>query len=357
MTTKPRMTAALRKALSRLAEAPQGELEHYLRGTLTAEGRQTHRIDPRTIATLKSFNLIRVQETEEGLLYSLTSQGRAYAPQRDASVSPALKATPAPKPGVNKTTWTKAVGTAVTHYSTADMSVDEWRSRRFEYVGASEVSAVLGLNPYRGPLDVWQEKTGIIDGKLDLQVMRLGTLFEPTIIQFARQEYELEIYDVPQLLGHPEHDCLRCNLDGLAIIDGEQVVVECKHAGARGSRQHLRALAETGAVTPGTSVATWYVQIQAQLCVTGLRRALLVALCDKDFHVIEIQRDEALCALIVENVPAWWSAFVETKQEPPATRADGAAIDRKFEDSDPQLDAVELSDALTTSLKELRELR
>ena len=353
MTTKPRMTEALRKALSRLASSPGGELEPYLRRGVTAEGEKVSRVDPRTIANLKKHGLVKVESTEEGALYSLTASGCALAPQQ---TEPQRERPPEMAVRVEHA-WSGSVGTSRSWYSTADLTIDEWRARRFEYVGASEISAVLGLNPYRGPLDVWQEKTGVISGDLDLQVMRLGTLFEPTIIEFARREFGLTIYDVPELLGHETHDCLRCNLDGLAIIDGEQVVVECKHAGARGSREHLRKLAESGTVTPGTSVATWYVQIQSQLVVTGLKRALLVALCDKDFHVIEIERDVELCDLILRNVPAWWSAFVETKTEPPATRADGAANDRKYEDADPKLEPLELSDTLSKSLEELRELR
>lgn len=367
MVTRPRMTAALRKALSRLAQSPLGELEPYLRRTMTADGRATSRIDPRTIENLLRKDLAKVTQTDEGRLYTLTAAGCALSPLEDPPVitpkiDPAEAAatlskwTRVDKPDDGHV-WTRPVGHAVSHYSTADMSIDEWRSRRFEYVGASEVSAVLGLNPYRGPLDVYLEKVGIVDGTIELQVMRLGTLFEPTIIEFARREYGLQIYEVPQLLGHPEHDCLRCNLDGLAIIDGEEVVVECKHAGARGSREHLKKFAETGEVTPGTSLAAWYVQIQAQLVVTGLKRALLIALCDKDFHVIGIERDEAIAKLIVDNVPVWWNAFVVPKTEPPATRADRAAIDRKYQNSDSELDPVELTEELGQTLEELRGLR
>ena len=370
MTKRPRMTAALRKALKRLALTEVGELEPFLRQTRTEDGLETTRVDPRTIETLIRCDLVHIAETSEGRRYALSTLGRCLSMGRPPETAP-VEALPVITPTLDDVDpeglplgdptegdqWVGAVGHARTWYRTDSLTIDEWRARRFEYVGASEVSAVLGLNAYRGPLDVYQEKVGIVDGKIDAQVMRLGTLLEPSIIEFARREYDLEIFEVPQLLGHPDHDCLRCNLDGLAVIDGEEVVVEAKHAGARGSREHLTRFASSGEVIPGTSLATWFVQIQAQLVVTGLKRALLVALCDKDFHVVEVAPDPDITRLILGSIPAWWSRFVVPRSEPPATRADSKTIDRIFPMSDPERAPVELSENLAAMVVELRELR
>ena len=46
-----------------------------------------------------------------------------------------------------------------TFISTKKMSLKDWLKAREKYIGASEISAVVGLNPYRSSLDLWREKT------------------------------------------------------------------------------------------------------------------------------------------------------------------------------------------------------
>lgn len=39
---------------------------------------------------------------------------------------------------------------------------EEWLAERKTFIGGSEASAILGLNPYKSNIEVWQEKTGRI---------------------------------------------------------------------------------------------------------------------------------------------------------------------------------------------------
>lgn len=41
-------------------------------------------------------------------------------------------------------------------------SREEWLAARKHYIGGSDASAVLGMNPYKTNLELWQEKTGIV---------------------------------------------------------------------------------------------------------------------------------------------------------------------------------------------------
>lgn len=41
-------------------------------------------------------------------------------------------------------------------------SHDEWLNARKNYIGGSDAAAVLGLNPYKSNLELWQEKIGIV---------------------------------------------------------------------------------------------------------------------------------------------------------------------------------------------------
>lgn len=39
---------------------------------------------------------------------------------------------------------------------------DVWLEARSHYIGGSDAAAVLGLNPYKSNLELWQEKTGLV---------------------------------------------------------------------------------------------------------------------------------------------------------------------------------------------------
>jgi len=67
---------------------------------------------------------------------------------------------------------------------------------RRAWVGASEVSAIAGVNPYAGPLDVYLSK--VLDGadllrhahRLDRELpIRIGNALEPTMLRLYEERY------------------------------------------------------------------------------------------------------------------------------------------------------------------------
>ena len=36
----------------------------------------------------------------------------------------------------------------------------DFTEERRHFIGGSDIGAILGLNPYKSPVDVWMEKTG-----------------------------------------------------------------------------------------------------------------------------------------------------------------------------------------------------
>jgi len=57
--------------------------------------------------------------------------------------------------------------------------------RRKNYFGSSDVAAILGVDPFRSPADIFYEKTGRVEEKPATAVMNRGTFLEPGIILFA----------------------------------------------------------------------------------------------------------------------------------------------------------------------------
>jgi predicted phage-related endonuclease len=46
---------------------------------------------------------------------------------------------------------------------------EQWLADRRKCIGGSDIDAILGLSPYRTPVDVWAEKTGRSPGQGETQ--------------------------------------------------------------------------------------------------------------------------------------------------------------------------------------------
>lgn len=180
---------------------------------------------------------------------------------------------------------------------------DEWREARKDGVGGSDVAAVMGISPWKSPLEVWLEKTGRaeppdLSGK---ESVEWGTRLEPLIAdKFAE--------------AHPELTVLRKNCTmvsrarpwALANIDRElrgpegRGVLEVKTAGLRSADSWVFG-------PPGHYLA----QVQHYLSVTGWGYAWVAVLIGgQEYREYRIERDEADIGAIDEAVDGFWNGFV-----------------------------------------------
>lgn len=63
-----------------------------------------------------------------------------------------------------------------------------WLAMRSQDVTASDVAAVCGVDPYRSPLKVWAEKSGVISPDGDNATLKRGRWLEAAVIEATREE-------------------------------------------------------------------------------------------------------------------------------------------------------------------------
>lgn len=228
-------------------------------------------------------------------------------------------------------------------------------------IGGSDVGAILGLSPYRGPAHVWAEK--VREGKgphtAGALPMRLGSYLEPFVVR----EYEAltgnSTRQHHETLRHPEHPELFGHVDRIATpASPEQgalaVVLECKTCSA--FRAHEWGPAWSDQVPPEyLAQCLWY------LGLTQCSEAhLAVLLGNTDFRVYRVQRDEALQRHLFEAAHRFWVGHVLAKVPPPvSTRAEAEALhpsheaDLAQEAADETLEAVRLHSQLQAQIDEL----
>jgi putative phage-type endonuclease len=98
----------------------------------------------------------------------------------------------------------------------SNMMRDNWLAERRTGIGASECAAVLGLDQYRGPVDVYNDKIGLAEPQVESEAMTWGKRLEQPIAEaFAEKHPEYRVVKLPdyQIIRHPNFPFILCTPD------------------------------------------------------------------------------------------------------------------------------------------------
>lgn len=220
----------------------------------------------------------------------------------------------------------------------------DWLAIRRTGIGSSDVSALVGLSEYRGPRDVFDDKTGAIPllatADAPSEAARWGTLLEPVV----REEFATRAGLSIRLVGthrSRQWPWMMANVDGLTSDGG---VYEGKTCSEWASDEW------DGDQVPDHAE----LQVQHGMAVTGLRHAWIAGLIGGQRLVYRrVERDDELIAMLVERERQFWHDHVLTGTPPPlgGSAAAEAWLRERFPVADDTADAVELTD------DEARQLR
>lgn len=183
------------------------------------------------------------------------------------------------------------------------------------YLGGTDMAAVLGVSPYRAPIEVWNEKRGGPGQPQSLR-MRLGQLLEGAVADIYSETTGRRLRRAGTVV-HPDYPYLVAHPDRLVV--GERGVVEVKTSSS--SRGY-----EDG-VPPHVHVqAVWY---------CGLTRREwcdVVLLAHMDIKVVRIEADPALYEDMVRAGVDWWATYIEggTEPEPDGSEAYRRHLSTKY---------------------------
>lgn len=109
---------------------------------------------------------------------------------------------------------------------------DEWLANR-DRIGGSDASAILGMNPYRTNLELWQIKTGqlVPDDISDKPYVKYGTEAEQHLRELFKLDYpEYEVYYAENnMWTNDRYPFAHASLDGwLVDKEGRKGIWECK---------------------------------------------------------------------------------------------------------------------------------
>ncbi|MFF4701271.1 YqaJ viral recombinase family nuclease [Streptomyces chattanoogensis] len=231
---------------------------------------------------------------------------------------------------------------------------EQWLDVRRMGIGGSDVPAVLGMDRYRGPLEVYLDKAGELpnlprDPELD-EAAFWGNVLEPVVADTFAQHTGLRVTDGPGTLAHVDRPWMLANLDRVVIEAGERAPSSLLEIKTRSAFQ-LDDWREGVPDGPALQVH-WY------LAVTGYSHAHVAALLGGNrLMVHRVERDEQLVEHLVDLVGEFWQ-HVEDRT-PPAVDGSAATAELLAHLYEVEPDAVALADPaeVLPLLDQLAELK
>lgn len=205
-------------------------------------------------------------------------------------------------------------------------SRQEWLEHRKKYIGGSDASAILGLNPWKNNVDLWLEKTGQIipEDISDKPCVKFGVDAEPIIRELFKinyPQYEMEYVENWSFLND-NIPWASASLDG-ALTEketGRKGVWECKTTEIVSSMSKEK--------WSGRLPDNYYTQLIHYLMVReDCEFAHLTALLTfkfkdkelyqqiKNYHIERADVQEDIDYLMKKGEEFW--RYVENKQQPP----------------------------------------
>ncbi len=222
---------------------------------------------------------------------------------------------------------------------------------RQSYLGGSDIAGILGVSPWRTPLDVFLDKTQgkQPDDPSKAQIFKRGQRMEPYILDMLAEEHGIEIVRRGQRYRDGEFDFMAAEIDA-ETSDGRNVEAKSVHLfGAK-------AWGKEGT----DEIPVYYTaQIQHGLMVTQKEETLVPALIGlDDFRVYRVQRDEEIITSIRQAEVEFWDR-IQRNDAPPVTNLDDVlrlfptddASALKLADGDPIIQRLEKLKFLKAKLK------
>ncbi len=181
-----------------------------------------------------------------------------------------------------------------------------WLEMRKNYIGASEAASVMGEDPWRTPLQLWEQKVGVAAPPQQNWAMKRGTEMEPLALKSFQNDSGLEMY--PQIVYHPHKKFMMASLDGLTLSGDISVEAKCP-----GAKAHAMALA--GIVPP------YYIpQLQHQLACLCHEMLWYWSFDGEKGVGIEVRRDDVYIEQLILAEEVFWGHVIDITPPDPTDR-------------------------------------
>lgn len=195
-----------------------------------------------------------------------------------------------------------------------------WLQAHQTGIGASEIAAVLGENPYQSRIRVWAHKTGALEPPdlSDVEPVQWGLRLEPLVAERYREATGRPLVKAGVLLRSKDIPWAICTPDywyhGLQV--GPAMPLQIKTTGA----YRINDWAD------GPPAPVWW-QVQHEMLVTGAAWASVAVLVGgQRFLWADVEREEGAIARIIKEGTIFWDAVRSQQMPDPDYTEDATAV-------------------------------
>ncbi|EBH4530592.1 endonuclease [Salmonella enterica] len=183
---------------------------------------------------------------------------------------------------------------------------------RTKYIGGSDVAGILGISPWRTPLEVYLDKVQPRIKPVDhskQKVFTRGQRMEPYVIDLLSEETGLEIIHRGNRYIHRDYGFIAAEIDAEAAT-GENI--EIKTVSPFKAKEWGEVQTDAIPVHYTAQAMHGLMVTNKQVCVFG------VLIGGDDFRIYRVERDEETIQAILEKEVAFWDR-VKNLNPPEAT--------------------------------------
>ena len=212
---------------------------------------------------------------------------------------------------------------------------------RTQFLGASEVSAIVGLNPFCTPLKLYALKTKLILPEPETESQEWGKRLERVVSNKFSENHKVKLIARKVRYFHPKHGFISCELDNIIALTDE--LVEAKTVNAYDWKKWA---------DPNQIPEYIIVQVMMQLGLAKRKKAWVACLCGGQKYIEkEILFDEEFYNMLVEKCIKFWD-MVQNKVPPACCADDNETLLALYPKSDEQIQAMqEMNDCIATLQK------
>jgi putative phage-type endonuclease len=181
-------------------------------------------------------------------------------------------------------------------------------------IGGSDMAVILGLNPWKTPIDLYEEKVGIREPFAGNRFTEAGNRLEDVIAQWYADETGGKVARANQTYRLKDHPFVMAHIDRRVLK--QRKVLECKSA----DKWTITKWGEHGTNDVPDS---YFIQVQHYLMFPYWDTADLAALIGgNDFRIYHIDPDKELQDMMLEAAIEFWRRIQTGEYPDPINEAD-----------------------------------
>ncbi len=185
----------------------------------------------------------------------------------------------------------------------------EWHEWRKDKIGASDVSSIMGVSPFKSVYGLWLEKTGAVKSTVKMSnSMRRGLDLEVTALQHLANELSVDMQEQicfdNACFQHSKYPHMIASIDGWDSRKEIAVEVKCP-----GKVDHSLAL-------QGEVPAKYFPQVQYQLYVLGIPKMIYYSFDGQEGVSVSVYEDREYQAKLVDAVNRFYIFNMIGKKPP-----------------------------------------